>query len=35
MSECFPKPEPLGGNVQLELDLSNYVTKTDSKSNRC
>ena len=31
MSEYFPKPRPLGRNVKLELDLSNYTTKTDLK----
>ena len=31
MSEYFPKPNSLGGNVKLKLDLSNYVTKTDLK----
>ena len=32
MSEYFEKPESLGGNVKVDLDLSNYVTKVDSKS---
>ena len=32
MSEYFPKPESLGGKVKLELDFSNYATKTDFKS---
>ena len=31
MSEYFPKPKSLGGKVKVELDLSNYVTKTDLK----
>ena len=29
MSEYFPKPNSLEANVKVELDLSNYVTKTD------
>ena len=32
MSECFPKPNSLGANVKVELDLSNYATTTDLKS---
>ena len=28
MSECFPKPKHLG-DVNVELSLSNYATKTD------
>ena len=32
MSEYFPKPNSLGANVKkVELDLSNYATKADSK----
>ena len=31
MSEYFPKPKFLGGNVKVELNLSNYVTKADLK----
>ena len=27
MSEYFPKPKPLGANVEVELDLSNYAKK--------
>ena len=27
MSESFPKLRPLGGNVKVELDLSNFATK--------
>ena len=27
MSEYFPKTNPLGANVKVELDLSNYATK--------
>ena len=30
MSEYFPKPTFLGRNVKVELDLSNYATKTVS-----
>ena len=29
MSEYFPKPKSLGANVKVELDLSNYATKSD------
>ena len=32
MSEYFPKPESLGANVKVELDLSNYATKSDLKN---
>ena len=32
MSEYFPKPNCLGANVKVELDFSNYVTKTDTKN---
>ena len=32
MGEYFPKPKSLGGNVKVELDLSDYVTKTDLKN---
>ena len=31
MSEYFPKPTFLGENVTVELDLSNYATKSDLK----
>ena len=32
MSEYFLKPyKPLGGNVKVELDLSNYATKANLK----
>ena len=31
MSECFWKPKSLG-TVKVELDLSNYATKTDFKN---
>ena len=29
MSEYFPKPETSGANVEVELDLPNYATKSD------
>ena len=32
MSEYFPAPKYLGGNVKFELDLSNFATKTDLKN---
>ena len=32
MSEYFPKLKSLGGNEQVELDLSNYATKADLKN---
>ena len=32
MSEYFPKPKSLGGNVKVESDLSNYATKADLKN---
>ena len=32
MSEYFPEPKSLGGRVKVELDLSNHVTKSDSKN---
>ena len=32
MSEYIPKPKPLGANVKVVLDLSNYATKTDFKN---
>ena len=32
MSEYFPKPNSLGANVKVELDLSNYATKADFKN---
>ena len=31
MSEYFPQLTSLGGRVKVELDLSNYATKTDLK----
>ena len=32
MIEYFPKPNSLGANVKVELDLSNYATKIDLKN---
>ena len=32
MSEYFPEPKSSGGRVKVELDLSNYATKADSKN---
>ena len=33
MSQYFPKPyEQLGGDINLKVDLSNYVTKTNIKN---
>ena len=32
MSKYFPKPNSLGANVKVELDLSNYATKADLKN---
>ena len=32
MSEYFPEPKSSGGIVQVEVDLSNYVTKSDLKT---
>ena len=32
MSEYFPKPKSLRGNVKVKLDLSNYATKADLRS---
>ena len=34
MSEYFLKPKCLGANVKVELDLSNYATKTDLKKGK-
>ena len=32
MSQYFPKPyEPLGGDINVKVPLSNYATKTDLK----
>ena len=33
MSQYFPKPyEPFGGDINVKVDLSNYVTKSDLKN---
>ena len=32
MGEYFPEPNYLGVNVKVELDLSNYATKKESKN---
>ena len=32
MSEYFPEPKSLRGRVKVELDLSNYATKSDLKT---
>ena len=32
MSEYLLKPNPLGGNVKTELDLSSYATKADCEN---
>ena len=32
MTEYFPTPNSLGGNVKVELDLFNYATKADLKN---
>ena len=32
MSEYFPKPKPVKKIEKVELDLSNYATKTDLKN---
>ena len=32
MSEYFPEPKSLGRKVKVELDLSNFATKTDLKN---
>ena len=32
MSEYFPEPKSLEGKVKVDLDLSNYATKTDFKN---
>ena len=32
MSEYFSEPKSLRGKVNVELDLSNYATKTDWKN---
>ena len=32
MSEYFSEPKSLGRKVRIELDLSNYATKTNLKN---
>ena len=32
MSESFPKPNSLGTNVKVELDLPNYASKIELKN---
>ena len=33
MSQYFPKPyEPFGGNINVKVDSSNYITKDDIKN---
>ena len=33
MSKYYPKPyEPFGGDINVKIDLSNYVTKADIKN---
>ena len=32
MSEYFPEPKSSGGIVKIELDFSNYATKSDFKN---
>ena len=32
MSKYFPKPKSSGGRVKVELNLSNYATKTNLKN---
>ena len=33
MSQYFPKPyKPFGGDINVEVDLSNYATKADIKN---
>ena len=32
MSEYFPEPKSWGGRVKVELDLSNYATKTNLRN---
>ena len=35
MNQYFPKPySHLGGNVTVELDLFNYIAKSDAKKNK-
>ena len=32
MSEYFPKPQSHEENIKVKIDLSNYVTKEDTKN---
>ena len=32
MRQYFPKPNSLGANVKVDLDFSNFATKTDIKN---
>ena len=33
ISQYFPKPyKPFGGNINVQIDLSNYATKSDLKN---
>ena len=32
INEYFPKPKSLGANVKVELNLSNYATKSNLKN---
>ena len=34
MNEYFPKPNSLGANLKVELNLPNYATKTNLKNRR-
>ena len=34
MSEHFPKPKHFSGKMEVELDLSNYLTKVGLKNAR-
>ena len=35
MHEHFPEPTSSGGGVEVDLNLSNYATKTDLKNATC
>ena len=36
MNEYFPEPKSFEGRMEVELKLSNYVTRVDlKKCNRC
>ena len=34
MSKSFPEPKPLHENVKVELNLSNYATKSNLKKHQ-